>query len=55
MPMAGCHKSRGKYIVTGEEAIITIFQTEDGGMYVTLEISVADMSGTLTLTLIPVE
>ena len=39
----------------GEKAIITIFQTEDGGMYVTLEISVADMSGTLTLTLIPVE
>ena len=39
----------------GEKAIITIFQTEDGGMYATLEISVADMSGTLTLTLIPVE
>jgi len=39
----------------GEKVIITIFQTEDGGMYATLEISVADMSGTLTLTLIPVE
>ena len=39
----------------GEKVIITIFQTEDGGMYATLEISVADMSGTLTLTLVPVE
>lgn len=39
----------------GEEAIITIFQTEDGSMYATLEISVADVSGTLTLTLIPMD